>query len=303
MTLTMQENPRGGAAIPMTDAEWQARVQLAACYRVFDLLGWTEMIFNHITLRLPGPQRVFLINPFGLMYHEVTASNLVAVDIDGHPVRPTEHAVNRAGFVTHSAIHGHVDQAHCVMHTHTTTGMAVACQEQGLSHDSFYGAQLHGRVAYHEFEGITVNPDERSRMLQEHRRQEMRDPAQPRPVELGPRHPRGLHVAVDAAARLRRAGGLTKRRRDACHHARGARAVRARGRPTGAGRVRRGVRRAVAQAGPGGRALRRLTDRQPARSRRLVWPVTLSFRLAVPQAPMAPGSGQSPPRPDRRRRS
>jgi ribulose-5-phosphate 4-epimerase/fuculose-1-phosphate aldolase len=165
MTLTMQENPRLETAIPMTDAEWRSRVQLAACYRVFDLLGWTEMIFNHITLRVPGPQRVFLINPFGLMYHEVTASNLVAVDIEGRPVRPTEHAVNRAGFVTHSAIHGHVDQAHCVMHTHTTTGMAVACSEQGLSHDSFYGAQLHGRVAYHEFEGVTVNPDERSRML------------------------------------------------------------------------------------------------------------------------------------------
>jgi ribulose-5-phosphate 4-epimerase/fuculose-1-phosphate aldolase len=166
MTLTMQENPRLEAPIAMTDVEWQARVQLAACYRVFDLLGWTEMIFNHITLRVPGPQRVFLINPFGLMYHEVTASNLVAVDIEGRPVRPTEHAVNRAGFVTHSAIHGHVEQAHCVMHTHTTTGMAVACSEEGLSHDSFYGAQLHGRVACHEFEGITVNPDERSRMLE-----------------------------------------------------------------------------------------------------------------------------------------
>jgi ribulose-5-phosphate 4-epimerase/fuculose-1-phosphate aldolase len=165
MSLTMREAPRLEAAIPMTDAERQARVQLAACYRVFDLLGWTEAIFNHITLRVPGPQRVFLINPFGLMYHEVTASNLVAVDIDGRPVRPTEHAVNRAGFVTHSAIHGHVERAHCVMHTHTTTGMAVACLEQGLSHDSFYGAQLHGQVAYHEFEGITVNLDERSRML------------------------------------------------------------------------------------------------------------------------------------------
>jgi ribulose-5-phosphate 4-epimerase/fuculose-1-phosphate aldolase len=166
MTLTMQENPRLEAPIAMTDVEWQARVQLAACYRVFDVLGWTEMIFNHITLRVPGPQRVFLINPFGLMYHEVTASNLVAVDIEGRPVRPTEHAVNRAGFVTHSAIHGHVEQAHCVMHTHTTTGMAVACSEEGLSYDSFYGAQLHGRVACHEFEGITVNPDERSRMLE-----------------------------------------------------------------------------------------------------------------------------------------
>jgi len=165
MPLTMQESPRLEAPIPMTDAEWQARIQLAACYRVFDQLGWTETIFNHITLRVPGPERVFLINPFGLMYHEVTASNLVAVDIEGRPVRPTAHAVNRAGFVTHSAIHGHLEQAHCVMHTHTTTGMAVACLAQGLSHDTFYGAQLQGRVAYHEFEGITVNPDERSRML------------------------------------------------------------------------------------------------------------------------------------------
>jgi ribulose-5-phosphate 4-epimerase/fuculose-1-phosphate aldolase len=165
MALYMQENPHQGAPIAMTDAECLAREQLAACYRVFDLLGWTEMIFNHITLRVPGPKRVFLINPFGLHYREVTPGNLVAIDIDGHPVRPTEHAVNRAGFVTHSAIHGHVDEAHCVMHTHTTTGMAVACLEQGLSHDSFYGAQLQGAVAYHEFEGITVNPDERSRML------------------------------------------------------------------------------------------------------------------------------------------
>jgi ribulose-5-phosphate 4-epimerase/fuculose-1-phosphate aldolase len=166
MSLLMEEKPRqDAAALPITDAEAQARVQLAACYRVFDLLGWTESIFNHITLRVPGPQRVFLINPFGLQYHEVTASNLVAVDIDGHPVRATPHPVNRAGFVTHSAIHGHVDGAHCVMHTHTTSGMAVACLEQGLSHDNFYGAQLTGGVAYHEFEGITVNLEERQRML------------------------------------------------------------------------------------------------------------------------------------------
>jgi ribulose-5-phosphate 4-epimerase/fuculose-1-phosphate aldolase len=165
MPLTMHEHAPNSSPLPMTEAEWQARVQLAACYRIFDLLGWTELIFNHITLRVPGPERMFLINPFGLAYHEVTASKLVAVDIEGRPVRPTEYAVNRAGFVTHSAIHGHLDAAHCVMHTHTTTGMAVACLEQGLSHDTFYGAQLLGRVAYHEFEGITVNPEERARML------------------------------------------------------------------------------------------------------------------------------------------
>src|SRR5262249_25578732 len=107
----------------------------------------------------------FLINPFGLHYSEVTASNLVAVDIEGHPVRPAEHPINLAGFVTHSAIHGHIPKAHCVMHTHTTTGSAVACLEEGLSHDTFYGAQLEGRVAYHDFEGITVNLDEQARLL------------------------------------------------------------------------------------------------------------------------------------------
>jgi ribulose-5-phosphate 4-epimerase/fuculose-1-phosphate aldolase len=164
--LLMEQAPRtGNQLLPMTEAEQQARVRLAACYRIFDLLGWTESIFNHITLRVPGSETVFLINPFGLHYSEVTASNLVAVDIQGRPVRPTRFSVNLAGFVTHSAIHGHVQAAHCVMHTHTTTGSAVACLEDGLSHDSFYGAQLHGRVAYHDFEGVTVNSDEQERMI------------------------------------------------------------------------------------------------------------------------------------------
>jgi ribulose-5-phosphate 4-epimerase/fuculose-1-phosphate aldolase len=164
--LLMDEAPRTGERlISITDTERAARLRLAACYRVFDHLGWTESIFNHITLRVPGPETIFLINPFGLHYREVTASNLVAVDIGGQPVRPTEHPINLAGFVTHSAIHGHIAAAHCVMHTHTTTGSAVACLEEGLSHDSFYGAQLHDRVAYHDFEGVTVNADERKRMV------------------------------------------------------------------------------------------------------------------------------------------
>jgi ribulose-5-phosphate 4-epimerase/fuculose-1-phosphate aldolase len=116
-------------------------------------------------LRVPGDEAIFLINPFGLHYGEVTASNLVAVDISGDPIRPTEFPVNRAGFVIHSAIHGNVKSAHCVMHTHTTTGSAVACTDAGLSHDSFYGAQLDGHLAYHDFEGVTVNMDEQARML------------------------------------------------------------------------------------------------------------------------------------------
>jgi len=154
-----------GREIPLTDAERAARVQLAAAYRIFDHLGWTELVFNHITLRVPGPEKVFLINPFGLHYREVTASSLVAVDVAGSPVRPTQYPVNRAGFVIHSAIHRALPEAHCVMHTHTTTGMAVACLKSGLAHDSFYGAMLHGRVAYHDFEGITVDEAEQARML------------------------------------------------------------------------------------------------------------------------------------------
>jgi len=164
--LLMDEAPRSGERmVPISDAERQARRQLAACYRVFDFLGWTESIFNHITLRVPGSETIFLINPFGLHYSEVTASNLVAVDVEGRPVRPAEHPINLAGFVTHSAIHGHIPAAHCVMHTHTTSGSAVACLSEGLSHDTFYGAQLYGRIAYHEFEGVTVNADERTRMI------------------------------------------------------------------------------------------------------------------------------------------
>jgi ribulose-5-phosphate 4-epimerase/fuculose-1-phosphate aldolase len=140
-------------------------VQLAACYRIFNHLGWVEMIFNHITLRVPGPEKLFLINPFGLHYSEITASSLLLIDIDGNPVRESKWPVNKAGFVIHSAIHGNVDQAHCVMHTHTTTGMAVACQKEGLSPTNFYAAQLHGGVAYHDFEGITVEAGEKTRLL------------------------------------------------------------------------------------------------------------------------------------------
>ena len=165
MTIYMQSRPREAQEAPMTEAERAARVELAACYRIFDMLGWTEMIFNHITVRVPGPEVRFLINPFGLHYREITASSLVLIDIEGNPVRKTEWPVNRAGFVIHSAIHGAIPEAHCVMHTHTTTGIAVACLKDGLSQDNFYGAMLHGQVAYHEFEGITVEPGERERLL------------------------------------------------------------------------------------------------------------------------------------------
>ena len=149
----------------MTDEERALRVQLAACYRVFHLMGWTELIYNHITVRIPGPERHFLINPFGLHYSEVKASNLVKIDLEGRVIGDSTWPVNPAGFVLHSAIHQGIEGAHCVMHTHTTAGCAVACSQAGLSMDNFYSAQLHDRVAYHDFEGITVHADEGPRVI------------------------------------------------------------------------------------------------------------------------------------------
>ena len=149
--------------------ERAAREQLAACYRVFAMLGWTEMIYNHITLRLPdsvtGGEKQFLINPFGLHYSEVTASNLVKIDLQGKVLDGSSHPVNPAGFTVHAAIHDGLPGAHCVMHTHTTAGVAVACLQGGLQQTNFYTAQLHGMVAYHDFEGITIHADEGPRLL------------------------------------------------------------------------------------------------------------------------------------------
>ncbi len=146
-------------------AEWRLRLELAACYQVFARRGWLEEIFNHITLRLPGEAVAYLINPFGLHFGEVTASNLVKIDTDGRPLEDSPHTVNRAGFVIHSAIHGARDNAHCIIHTHDPYGLAVACKQGGLSMDNFYAAFLHGKVAYHDFEGVAVREDERPRLV------------------------------------------------------------------------------------------------------------------------------------------
>ncbi len=167
MTVYLQTAKRPAREEPMTDAERKARVELAAAYRIFDMLGWTEMIFNHITVRVPGPDVRFLINPFGLHYREVKASNLVLIDLEGNVLRDSKWPVNKAGFVIHSAIHGSVPNAHCVMHTHTTNGVAVSCLKGGLSSDNFYGAMLHGRVAYHDLRGVTVDLGERESIVRD----------------------------------------------------------------------------------------------------------------------------------------
>jgi len=151
----------------MSIEEWKLRVELAALYRIYDSKGFAEEIFNHITVRVPGPETHFLINPFGLNYSEVTATNLVKIDAEGTPVSPTKFSVNRAGFVIHSAIHRARHDAHCVIHTHTSTGLAVACKRDGLAFDNFYASFLKGTVGYHDFEGVTVNTDEQIRLVED----------------------------------------------------------------------------------------------------------------------------------------
>ncbi len=147
--------------------EWQLRVQLAAAYRIVDYYGWTELIYGHLTVRVPGPGRHFLINPFGLGYDEVNASNLVKIDLDGNIIGRSDYPINQAGFVIHSAIHAAREDAHCVMHTHTRAGMALAACSAGLLPISMTSTAFHGRVAYHTYEGVTVDVDERERLARD----------------------------------------------------------------------------------------------------------------------------------------
>ena len=149
----------------MTAEEWAVRLELAALYRAFDWMGWTELIYNHITAKVPGPDHHYLINPYGLWYNEVTASNLVKVNLEGKAVDGSKYPVNVAGFIIHSAVHAAREDAQCIIHTHSTAGSAVSCKKDGLRYDNFYSAILHGQVAYHEFEGVTTDTAEQARLV------------------------------------------------------------------------------------------------------------------------------------------
>jgi ribulose-5-phosphate 4-epimerase/fuculose-1-phosphate aldolase len=151
--------------IECSEAEWQARLDLAACYRIFDHLGWSESIYNHISLRVPDEDGAFLINPFGLLYSEVCASNLVKIDIDGNVLDGSSYPVNRAGFTQHSHFHRHLANAHAICHTHTTPIMAVCALEGGLQPTNFYACAFIGQIGYHDFEGVTVWPEEGDRLI------------------------------------------------------------------------------------------------------------------------------------------
>jgi ribulose-5-phosphate 4-epimerase/fuculose-1-phosphate aldolase len=164
MTAALKAVP-GNPATQRSDEEWRLRRELAACYRLIAHFKMTDLIFTHISLRIPGPEHHFLINPYGLFFDEITASNLVKIDLHGHAVEPTPFPVNPAGFVIHSAIHGARDDAHCVLHTHTKAGCAIAAQKDGLLPVNQINLEFYNNVAYHDYEGIALDLDEQKRLV------------------------------------------------------------------------------------------------------------------------------------------
>jgi ribulose-5-phosphate 4-epimerase/fuculose-1-phosphate aldolase len=145
--------------------EWKVRVDLAAAYRLVAHYGWDDLIFTHLSARVPGPEHHFLLNPYNLMFEEVTASSLVKVDMSGNPVEPTPFITNAAGFTIHSALHMAREDAHAVMHLHTPAGQAVSAQSEGLLPITQTAMLLHKEVAYHDYEGVAVDLDERERLI------------------------------------------------------------------------------------------------------------------------------------------
>lgn len=149
----------------VSEEEWQLRVNLAACYRLIAAYGWDDLIFTHISARVPGPEDHFLINAYGLLFEEMTASSLVKVDLSGEIVQETPYIINPAGFTIHSAVHAARHDAGCVLHTHTRAGVAVSAQADGLLPISQISLLPFASLAYHDYEGIALNEDEKPRLV------------------------------------------------------------------------------------------------------------------------------------------
>ncbi|HEY8606565.1 MAG TPA: class II aldolase/adducin family protein [Noviherbaspirillum sp.] len=145
--------------------EWQTRVDLAACYRLVADFGWSDLIFTHITARVPGTEDQFLINPYGMMFDEITASSLVKIDLQGNKVEESPFPVNPAGFTIHSAIHAHRHDAQCVLHVHSVNGVAVSAQKEGLLPISQQSIFVLSSLAYHDYEGVALRDDEKPRLV------------------------------------------------------------------------------------------------------------------------------------------
>ena len=162
---------RPPADLPQQD-ERETRVQLAACYRLVAHFGMTDLVYTHISARVPGTADEFLINPYGMLFDEITASSLVRIDHEGNLLDDSPWPVNQAGFVIHSAIHAARPDVACVLHTHTRAGVAVSCLDEGLVPMNQHSLLFHGRLAYHDYEGIALDEEEKERLvtdLGEHR--------------------------------------------------------------------------------------------------------------------------------------
>jgi ribulose-5-phosphate 4-epimerase/fuculose-1-phosphate aldolase len=145
--------------------EWQQRVDLAACYRLVAEYGWDDLVFTHISARIPGPEHHFLINPYGMLFSEITASSLVKVDLQGHKLDGSPHDVNPAGFTIHSAVHAAREDAMCVLHTHSVNGVAVSAQDQGVLPLSQHSIFVLASLAYHDYEGVALVEDQKARLV------------------------------------------------------------------------------------------------------------------------------------------
>jgi len=151
----------------ISEAEWETRVDLAACYRLIEHYDMDDLFATHISVRAPGADDHFLLNPYGVHFSEITASSLVKVDLNGNIVQKTDHVINPAGFVIHSAVHAARHDAKCVLHTHTVAGMAIATMEEGLQPMFQKAMRFYDGVAYHDFEGVAEDLDERERLVQD----------------------------------------------------------------------------------------------------------------------------------------
>jgi ribulose-5-phosphate 4-epimerase/fuculose-1-phosphate aldolase len=164
----MDKFEAGTAAKPagVAPEEWAVRVDLAACYRLIAHFGWDDLVLTHNSARVPGHEDQFLINPMGLMFDEITASNLLKVDLDGNLVEPSDYQPNHAGYVIHSAVYLGRPDVHCVVHTHTEADIAVGALEEGLLPLSQWAMRFYNRLGYHDYEGVSLDLDERERLQQ-----------------------------------------------------------------------------------------------------------------------------------------
>jgi ribulose-5-phosphate 4-epimerase/fuculose-1-phosphate aldolase len=151
----------------ISEAEWDQRVNLAACYRLVALYHWDDLIFTHISARVPGPEHHFLINPYGMVFEEITASSLVKVDLSGKKAIASPYDINPAGFTIHSAIHAAREDAKCVLHIHSLNGIAVSAQKNGVLPISQQSTFVLGSLGYHDYEGVALNEDEKPRLVRD----------------------------------------------------------------------------------------------------------------------------------------